>query len=228
MIAHANHGTLERIAYWLSMFAERLNRQNSPEMVREYANALHDLTPEEVDRAGAELYRRETFIPPPGRFRELARPVAIDVERLCDAIAFLGTHNPCVGMLYPRASVVRDVLGDAIGAAYAFAGAAMVFSDNDVSRENARRQFAAELRNAPAKVLEPWLIGGKTPRLSPPKQSLPALPPAPGEWGESPRALIESVAESRSEWREKFRKAGALRPEKPEPNTQDSTPETAP
>lgn len=167
--------TEERIAYWLSLFAERLNRHHSDAMVVEYANALGDLAPEEIDAAGVFLYERETFTPPPGRWRDVAKPTAIDLDKLCAAIQSHGQYHPNVGWIDPPTRTVIERFGPEIGAAYASAGATRVFSDNEISREIARREFAAELAKQPRQKLEVWVIGGKAQRLEPPAPAM--LPP---------------------------------------------------
>lgn len=206
------HQPAERIVYWLSLFAERLNRQHSAEMVREYVRQLSDLTAEEIDRAGALLYAREAFTPPPDAFRKAARPAGLDTDRLLLAIQALGEYHPH-GWRYPFTEHVARVMGAGIAAAYAQAGSARLYAENETTRHIARLEFATAAEEAPPEELKPWLVGAKPERLALPPAERPALPPKAGDWGESPRALIEHVADSRRAWREQFRKAGALPPQ---------------
>lgn len=122
--------------------------------------------------------RGRVFFPTPGEITALLAPrVAIDMDRLLEAIANQGQHTP-TGFLFPRIERVRLVFGDEIGSAYAFAGAAKLYSENETSRDIARREFREYLDTASGPDITPWLVGNKLERLLPPPDRPPQQPRA--------------------------------------------------
>lgn len=88
-----------RIAYWLSLFGERLGRQLSDATFREYATALDaiELEPEEFERAAALLFASERFLPPALEFLYAARPDSRPERRAAlalNAIREARTYRP--------------------------------------------------------------------------------------------------------------------------------------
>lgn len=90
-----------------------------------------------------------TFFPTPGEIIKHARekaPVVIDTDAILSRISKLGRYNPNTGWIYPSVWQVREVLGDAIADAYADAGQARLFSEDETSQRIARQRFATVAR----------------------------------------------------------------------------------
>lgn len=91
----------------------------------------------------------------------------IDVSAILNKIDSLGTYSPNSGWLRPCAARIRSRLGDAVADAYVAAGSLDCFSDNDVTRDIARRAFAKELSTSHPNGLtapegRPALISGES------------------------------------------------------------------
>ncbi len=129
-----------------------------------YHAALEDLNDEMVRHAAVVLIKTHPgeFIPTPAAIRTVAganiAPV-VDAGAVIRRIEKLAVYNPSVGMIYPHVQIVRDHLGDAIGAAYAAAGGARVFSENDTTRSIAEREFQSSLAESTASGVIPTIIG---------------------------------------------------------------------
>ncbi|HTE46506.1 MAG TPA: hypothetical protein VK636_14740 [Gemmatimonadaceae bacterium] len=147
------------------------------ERVELYRAALEDLTDEQLATATALVVKSHTgeFIPPPAVVRKAIAPAAttIDAVGILRRIEKLAVYNPNVGMVYPRVDVVREQLGDATAYAYAAAGGPRVFSDNEVSRDIATREFQKALSDAANRPHAdlPILGAPTTPRALPPGAS---------------------------------------------------------
>jgi hypothetical protein len=134
-----------------------------------YHAALEDLSDAELATATAHViktYARE-FIPPPAVLREAIAPAptVVDGPSVLRKIEKLATYNPNCGMVYPRADVVRDKLGEPAAYAYVAAGGPRIFSDNETTRSIAEREFSkaiTEAANRPNAALP--MIGGDPPR----------------------------------------------------------------
>ena len=110
-----------------------------------YYGAWSDLTDEQLLKAVTVVVRTWTgaFIPPPAILREAIAPapVAVDSETILRKISRLGSYNPNTGWNYPSVEKVRDELGESIAYAYVAGGRQRLFSDNDVTRDIALREF---------------------------------------------------------------------------------------
>lgn len=140
----------ERVGWALSVLKHLPSKQPiSAETVAFYALGLDDVTDQAltvaVRRAAAEC----TFLPTPAELRALAglNRVALDIEPVLDRISALASYLPTTGTTYPRVEAVRQHFGDGVAEAYSLAGGARVFSPNETTREIARREFAAALRD---------------------------------------------------------------------------------
>jgi hypothetical protein len=122
------------------------------ERVELYRAALDDLSDAELARATLLVIRSHTgeFIPPPAVLRKAVAPapVAIDSAGIIRRIEKLATYNPNAGMIYPCVETVRGELGDATAYAYAAAGGPRLFSENDVGRDIATREFTRAMTEA--------------------------------------------------------------------------------
>jgi hypothetical protein len=110
-----------------------------------YSAALEELSDEELARATTIVVKTHTggFIPPPAVILKAVaatRPT-VDVDAMIRSIENLGKYSPHVGKIYPRVEAVRQALGDGMAYAYAAAGGKQLFSENDVSRQIATREF---------------------------------------------------------------------------------------
>lgn len=134
-----------------------------------YHAALERLSDAELAAATAHVirtYARE-FIPPPAILLEAVAPapVVVDAPSILRQIEKLGAYNPSSGIVYPRADIVRDKLGEAAAYAYVAAGGPRIFSENETTRSIAEREFAkaiAEAANRPQSALP--IIGGEPSR----------------------------------------------------------------
>ncbi len=169
----------EAIARGIALLHECFpSRPITDETGNAFALVFADTSDREFLTACANLAKQpgRVFFPTTGELQAALKPRApIDLDRLCDAISSLGEYNPNVGWIYPRTQTVIDRFGAAIGAAYAHAGCARIFSDNETSRDIARREFAGALDTAPIAQIESWFVGAK--RLQPPAPLM--LPPTP-------------------------------------------------
>jgi hypothetical protein len=122
------------------------------ERVELYRVALGDLTDEEIVTATTLVIRNHTgeFIPPPAVLRKAVAPapVVVDAHALIRQIEKLATYSPAAGMICPPTSVVREQLGDATAYAYAAAGGARLFSENETGRDIAAREFQRAMTEA--------------------------------------------------------------------------------
>lgn len=128
------------------------------EKCRLYHAALEDVSDEEIEAATRFLVQehRGEFIPTIAAIRDAAgvnaRGLAIDLEATLRAISGLGEYHIESGRWrYPSAVRVVDALGDGIGTAYGEAGCALLFSDNQITRETAQRDFVRSLTRAVAR-----------------------------------------------------------------------------
>jgi len=133
-----------RVAYWLALFGERVGRTLSSPTYAEYHRALEQagVTTPEFEGAARRLYDTETFLPPPGRFVEMARPKSkAPVSGLISKIEQLGSYSPN-GWRYPQVDRVAASLGAAAAYAYGQVGSSNLYSDNPTTRSIAEREFA--------------------------------------------------------------------------------------
>lgn len=122
------------------------------ERVELYRVALDDLSDEQIATATAGVIRTHTgeYIPPPAVLRKAIAPAAVVVDStaLVREIEKLATYNPNSGMIAPSVALVRERLGEAVGYAYAAAGAQLVLSDDATTRAIALRDFQRAMREA--------------------------------------------------------------------------------
>jgi len=174
-------------------------RDLTPAMTEVYLRALDDLTDEQLEFATGRAIRACKFFPTPSELREFsgAKPT-VDVDEVLRHIDHLGTYHPNAGHLRPSASTVAQSLGAGIGAAYASVGADGLFSDNETTKDIARRAFSAELAKAPPAETARFLIGASR-----------ALPPAVRP------ALAAGDEPKGPQWGTVNKVAGALRANRP-------------
>lgn len=85
-----------------------------------------------------------SFFPTPGEvaaFRVERMTPIVDAGKLLRQIEKLGTYSPTIGYQPPTPSTVRAALGDVIADAYATAGGHRCFSDEEMIRSIAYREF---------------------------------------------------------------------------------------
>ena len=141
--------TREAVARALAFFAEDRGGDVTPPRLQIWCEVLKPLTDIDLNRAVGLVLRsdRSGFIPPVSALiAAVTETEPVDHEELLKAIGQMGVYSPISGMCWPRIGDVRERLGDAIATAYADAGASRVFSDNETSRDIARREFRQSLR----------------------------------------------------------------------------------
>jgi hypothetical protein len=109
-----------------------------------------------------------TFFPTPGEIAAFRKVTTIvDAAQTIRRIEKLGANVPGAGYIAPQVWRVREALGDVIADAYATAGGpGRVFSDDEVSRSIASREFqkAASEYAAMPTVERPILEAGSNSR----------------------------------------------------------------
>lgn len=115
-----------------------------------YRVALDDVTDQQLGAAAIALVKTHQgeFIPPPAVIRAAVgvdRIAPSEVESTVHRIKALATYNAASGMIWPPVAIVRRELGAAVAEAYAAAGAQKLFSENETSRDIARREFGTAL-----------------------------------------------------------------------------------
>jgi hypothetical protein len=87
-----------------------------------------------------------TFFPTPGEIAayRVAQPV-VDSAVMLRKIERLSVYHPASGMIAPRVESVRAAFGDDVADAYATAGGARCFADNETTRDIACREFQKAL-----------------------------------------------------------------------------------
>lgn len=155
------------LARGMAILQAAFPRDVTDDVTAVYRLGLADLS-EDQYLAGINACVKECrYFPTVSEIRERAglnKKVAIDTDAALGAISALGSYNPNVGWLYPRVEAVRAAFGDAVGAAYGMAGAARCFSDNEVSRDIARRVFSEELQGSrQAEIPGAFVIGPHLP-----------------------------------------------------------------
>ena len=156
----------QQFAVAMAAFADRIGRPLSPVTAEFYLAALDgELTTDEFMAGARIVFKRHTYNtwPSPQEFIDAikAKPVSVDGEKILRQIEKLSVYLPTTGMIPPHVGKVRDELGDDIADAYATAGAARCFSENDTTREIASRDFLKGLEAA----VERAVIRGDLPRL---------------------------------------------------------------
>lgn len=172
----------QAVAGALALLAEAWPREVTPQMAEVYAMALEGVSDDALGRAVPAALRDLTFFPVPAELRRLSgiREPIIDVDAVLDRIQGLASYLPTTGTTYPRVELVRERLGEAIAAAYAIAGAGRLFTGNEVGRDIARREFAAELRSIVR-------VEGLAALASPARHTALPTPEGPVLYGERPR-----------------------------------------
>ncbi len=124
------------------------------ERCRVYMAALQDVDDETLAVATGRItkeYRGE-FIPPVAIIRDYCganTAPAIDIDQTLRAISALGFyHVDSSHWCYPATATIEAALGPGIAAAYGDAGGALLFSENTITRETARRDFVRALTRA--------------------------------------------------------------------------------
>lgn len=182
-------------------------REITTVMTESFVFALRNVSDSDVERGVGRAIETLRFFPSPGEFREVCGANSappIDIDLLCRSIQACGEYHANIGWVDPPVRVVIERFGEAIGAAYAVAGASRIFSDNDTSRDIARREFQAELSQHPREELAKWLASAKPQRALPPAerppQQLPAIrgPKGPDWTGLKANKTIADVATSLS------------------------------
>lgn len=128
-------------------------REIGPATLDAWALVFADWDDDELQRCAVLAAKTpgRTFFPTPGEIAAFApKPPAPDVDALLLKIHDLGEYSPRVGWCYPSLQSIREQLGEAVGDAYAEAGAGRCFADADrngqsTTRDIARREFAAAL-----------------------------------------------------------------------------------
>lgn len=142
-----------------------------------YHAALADVSDEQLDAAVVRIIKthRGEFVPPVAVVRDAAganQAPAIEVSVLTQRIRELGLYYADIGRWYaPSAERVGAALGASVARAYGVAGAGLLFSDSDTTREIAERDFgralAYEVQVHGHDALAPREIAAReTPRLS--------------------------------------------------------------
>jgi hypothetical protein len=153
-----------------------------------YHAALVELSDDQVNRATEIVIETYTgaFIPPPAILINAVKPApgVVDASAILRRVEKLGTYNPASGMIPPPIGRIAETLGERIAYAYSGAGGPLLFTENEVSRDIARREFQRLLTEA----------------VNEPQKALPifgaaSLPPAASD---SVSKLVESTASSRS------------------------------
>lgn len=126
-------------------------REITAQTANVWMGVLSETNDDALGRAVLRLCRdpQRKFFPTSGElFAEIQTEVVkavIDVEQIQRRISALGSYNPNMGWMYPSAAVVRQELGDAVADAYSACGGAKLFSDDDVGRSIAEREFRKEI-----------------------------------------------------------------------------------
>lgn len=137
------------VAMALATLAEVRPREITELTANVYAAALRDVDDVALGRAVQRALEELKFFPAPSELRDFAganRVEGVDIEALCRAIWMLAWESPAIGAVAPRGEAVRAAFGESVGDAYAFIGGPRLFSGNETTRDIARREFAAELR----------------------------------------------------------------------------------
>ena len=134
----------------LTMLSHNFAGAVTEEKVALWKAALLEVSDEALAAAVPQVIatHKGDFIPPVAVIRDAAganTPPSVDVEEIQKQISDLGGYNPHMGWVYPRVSLVREKLGDAIADAYAACGAQKLFSDEEIGRSIATREFRKEL-----------------------------------------------------------------------------------
>ncbi len=128
-------------------------REITAQTVKVWGKVLAGTDDDALGRAVLRLCRdpERRFFPTSGElFAELQTEIpkpAVDFEVIQKQISDLGSYNPNMGWVYPRVQPVREKLGDAVADAYAACGAARLFSDDEIGRSIAQREFRQELES---------------------------------------------------------------------------------
>lgn len=86
------------------------------------------------------------FFPTPGEIAAAgAVETIVDHAKILRQIEKLSVYTPQAGMIAPNVQLVRDTYGNAVADAYAAAGAARCFADDDTSRSISTREFQKAL-----------------------------------------------------------------------------------
>ncbi len=160
-IARLTNGTRGRrvaskpaIIAMMKVFTRNFAGEVTREKCALYHSVLEDVTDAELDVATMHLVRthRGEFIPPAAVVRDAAganRAPLIDIKTLKDKITALGAyHVDSAQWCYPALTTIAAQLGDEIARAYSAAGATLLFSNSDTTREIAEREFLRALERA--------------------------------------------------------------------------------
>jgi hypothetical protein len=117
------------------------------------------------------------FFPTPGEiaaFKPTGTPLAFDVEKVLRQIDALGTYSPMAGRIPTYPGAVRLALGDIVADAYATVGGERLFSDDETTRNIARRDFVSRLTEY-AKIpdIRPLIASPAEPRKIAPRNAKP-------------------------------------------------------
>lgn len=132
-----------------------------------YVTLSGKMTTAEFETAAQHVFESydEFGFPPASVFLAAMQPVApvVNAAPLLRQIEKLSAYNPNSGMIAPNVGTVRDALGDLIADAYATAGTARCFSDDDTTRSIAQREFqkAMEKYSAMPHEARPLLESGE-------------------------------------------------------------------
>jgi hypothetical protein len=128
------------------------NRPLSPNTLAAWRLAFVDIPDADLSAAVMLVAKQpgRTFFPTPGEiFAVLTEKIAPPpTEELLRSIQQLGFYTPQHGWINPRVDAVRECFGDAIASAYGYVGPGRLYSDNDTTREIARRDFGLALLDA--------------------------------------------------------------------------------
>lgn len=148
----------------------------TPERVQIYEAALEDVSDEALERATVRLIRTRTgqFFPVPADIRQAAGANGgglVDGTAALHRIAALSVYNPR-GYRHPAPRTVAERIGQAEARAYGAIGPERLFSEHEVTRDIALRDFQLALERA---VADGAPLGG----LLPPERPVPFLTAAP-------------------------------------------------
>lgn len=146
----------------IAVLASAFPRDVTEPMIDAYRIALLDLDDKHLETAVGRALRECKFFPSPAEIRERAGAntfLAIDIERLLAAISALGSYNASVGWILPDAETVQRKFGHAVATAFVLAGQSRCYSENDTSRDIAKRAFVTELAGHERDVAATFLIG---------------------------------------------------------------------
>lgn len=139
------------VATALKGLSANFRTQPDPDLPDIWLLGLDGVDDADLMRAVGVIVSRDEFFPKLARVRDilgLNKTEKPDSEAIVKRIWSLASYHPQYGTNPPSVGLVREKLGDTIADAYALVGPERLFSNSEVGRDIARREFTADLTTA--------------------------------------------------------------------------------